>query len=397
MLTQEFRISELIARQLRGELSAEEQVELGEWLKSSDGNKLLYQEFADQQKTSFKIRNYQQTDSEALYQLTLEKIQLQSRPLQTSSTRKLLLRIVVAAAAVILLVPPLAIYLFLTPVKVVQTETTYVHDDIPAGGNKAYITLANGQKIQLSSAKNGIVMNGSSMSYADQSLVEGSVPQLEKEELTISTPLGGQYQVTLSDGTVVFLNAGSALKYPAVFGKSAREVYLTGEAYFEVAKDKARPFTVTTPEQQLRVLGTHFNISAYADERATKTTLLEGAVQVSPLARSGAEPALLSPGEQSELRGNSLQLKMADLEEALAWKNGDFIFKEEALESIMRKVSRWYDVQVEFEDEASKHIILGGMVSRAKNISAILKMIELTKRVQFRVQGRKIIVLNMNN
>jgi transmembrane sensor len=397
MLTQEFRISELIARELRGELSVEEQLELGKWLKRSKGNRLLHQEFADQQKTSFKIRNYQQTDSEALYQLTLQKIRQQSRPLQTSSRRKFWPRIAAAAAAVILLGLPLAMYLSLAPVKVLQTEINYVHDDIPAGGNKAYITLANGQKIQLSSAKTGVVMNGTSISYADQSVVEGYLQALKEGELTISTPLGGQYQVTLSDGTVVFLNAGSALKYPAVFGKSARAVTLTGEAYFEVAKDKARPFTVTSENQRLTVLGTHFNISAYHDEPVTETTLLEGAVQVSPLAASDAETVLLSPGEQSDLRGNNLQLRKADIEEALAWKNGDFIFKEEALESIMRKVSRWYDVQVEFEDEVSKRIILGGMVSRAKNISAILKMIELTKRVKFRVSGRKIIVLNMNN
>jgi transmembrane sensor len=186
------------------------------------------------------------------------------------------------------------------------------------------------------------------------------------------------------------------LKYPAVFEQSAREVSLTGEAYFEVAKDQAKPFTVSTARQRLTVLGTHFNVNAYSDEPLTETTLLEGSVRVSPL-KGSAGGTILLPGQQADLQGDLLQVKTADLEEAMAWKNGDFIFREEALESIMRKVSRWYNVEVVFEDEASKTIKLGGLVSRSKNISAILKMMELTKRVQFKMQGRKIIVLKMNN
>jgi transmembrane sensor len=396
MLKQEFRISELIAAELRGELSAEEQLELQNWLETKESNRILYQEFADQQMLSNKMQKYQQTDSDALYQLTINKIMLQRRPEQVRSAWKIWIRIAAAVAAILLLGPPLFMYWYFSPDKRLQLGITYIQHDIPAGGNKAYITLSNGQTIQLSSAKNGIVMNGRSISYADQSLVAGSVPALENEELTISTPLGGQYQVTLNDGTVVYMNAGSSLKYPAVFEQSAREVSLTGEAYFEVAKDQAKPFTVSTARQRLTVLGTHFNVNAYSDEPLTETTLLEGSVRVSPL-KGSAGGTILLPGQQADLQGDLLQVKTADLEEAMAWKNGDFIFREEALESIMRKVSRWYNVEVEFEDEASKTIKLGGLVSRSKNISAILKMMELTKRVQFKMQGRKIIVLKMNN
>jgi transmembrane sensor len=396
MLKQEFRISELIAAELRGELSAEEQLELQNWLETKESNRILYQEFADQQMLSNKMQKYQQTDSDALYQLTINKIMLQRRPEQVRSAWKIWIRIAAAVAAILLLGPPLFMYWYFSPDKRLQLGITYIQHDIPAGGNKAYITLSNGQTIQLSSAKNGIVMNGRSISYADQSLVAGSVPALENEELTISTPLGGQYQVTLNDGTVVYMNAGSSLKYPAVFEQSAREVSLTGEAYFEVAKDQAKPFTVSTARQRLTVLGTHFNVNAYSDEPLTETTVLEGSVRVSPL-KGSAGGTILLPGQQADLQGDLLQVKTADLEEAMAWKNGDFIFREEALESIMRKVSRWYNVEVEFEDEASKTIKLGGLVSRSKNISAILKMMELTKRVQFKMQGRKIIVLKMNN
>jgi transmembrane sensor len=396
MLKQEFRISELIAAELRGELSAEEQLELQNWLETKESNRILYQEFADQQMLSNKMQKYQQTDSDALYQLTINKIMLQRRPEQVRSAWKIWIRIAAAVAAILLLGPPLFMYWYFSPDKRLQPGITYIQHDIPAGGNKAYITLSNGKTIQLSSAKNGIVMNGRSISYADQSLVAGSVSALENEELTISTPLGGQYQVTLNDGTVVYMNAGSSLKYPAVFGQSARVVSLTGEAYFEVAKDQAKPFTVSTTRQRLTVLGTHFNVNAYSDEPLTETTLLEGSVRVSPL-KGSAGGTILLPGQQADLQGDLLQVKTADLEEAMAWKNGDFIFREEALESIMRKVSRWYNVEVEFDDEASKTIKLGGLVSRSKNISAILKMMELTKRVQFKMQGRKIIVLKMNN
>ncbi len=302
----------------------------------------------------------------------------------------------IAAAAAILIVLS-AGYLFLNTSKVYQNLHTK-NNDIPPGKNSATLVLSNGRRIFLSDAVKGHIADESGVSItrtADKQVVytvkDSGIHGHEVPDMnTLSTANGQQYQVRLPDSTRVWLNAASSLKYPVSFASlKERRVELIGEGYFEVKKDKAHPFIVKTTKQEVKVLGTHFNINSYADE-PTKTTLLEGSVQVNGY-------VVIKPGEQATGQGTEIKVTEADTEEALAWRNGDFIFKEEPLESIMRKVSRWYNVEVIFAEDATKNIKLGGFVSRSKNISAVLKMMELTKRVQFKVEGRKIIVLNVNN
>lgn len=288
-------------------------------------------------------------------------------------------------------------------------STRLIANDIKPGKVGATLTLANGKRIRLGDAANGEIAKESGISIsktADGQIVyeiksgTGNPNMLN----TLSTSKGETYVVTLPDQSKVWLNAASSLTYTTgLTEQGIRKIRLSGEAYFEVFKDPTHPFVVESGNQQVEVLGTHFNVNAYDDENQKKTTLLEGSVKVSlpssqqSLARRELKDVVLSPGQQSNLQGEALRVSQADTEEVMAWKNGDFIFKDESIESIMRIVSRWYNVDVVFEDELTKNIKLGGFVSRSKNISAVLTMMELTKRVQFKVAGRKIIVQNVNN
>ncbi|WP_431292934.1 FecR family protein [Pedobacter sp. P26] len=194
----------------------------------------------------------------------------------------------------------------------------------------------------------------------------------------------------LPDGTIVFLNAESSLKYPVSFvEKGKRQVFLTGEGYFEVAKDRSHPFIVKTTRQEVQVLGTHFNINSYDDEAATTTTLLEGSVLVS---NSNLVQKVLRPGEQSVLSSGRIQVAPADVEEAIDWKNGEFIFGGDNFRTVMRKIERWYNIEVIYEPSAPINLQLGGFSSRSRNISTVLKMIAKTGEVHFRIEGRKVFV-----
>lgn len=273
------------------------------------------------------------------------------------------------------------------------------HDILP-GGNKATLTLANGEVINLSDAQAGNLDKQSGVQItkaADGQLIytvqdNSDIPNDKPSYNTITTPRGGQYQVNLPDGSKVWLNAASSLKYPANLSSfDERRVELRGEAYFEVAKNSHKPFIVETDKQEVAVLGTHFNVKSYADDNSTKTTLLEGSVQVIPKVNRITRTTL-KPGLQAELNDNGLKIKPVETDDEIDWKNGDFVFKEESLESIMRKIARWYDVEIIYEDGIPQNVALEGFVSRSKRISAVLSLMESTGKVHFKIEGRKIIV-----
>jgi transmembrane sensor len=190
----------------------------------------------------------------------------------------------------------------------------------------------------------------------------------------------------LEDGTGVWLNAASSIKYPTAFTGNERRVEITGEAYFEVAHNADKPFRVTFNEQTVEVLGTHFNINAYADEPAAKTTLLEGKVKLTNKAQS----AMLLPGQEAVLVTNGYQVKEADLEQAMAWKNGIFYFDNTDVKTIMRQVARWYNVQVEYEGKVTDYKFAGDL-RRNTNLANVLQILEQAG-IHFRMEGRKLIV-----
>lgn len=278
-------------------------------------------------------------------------------------------------------------------------------DDVNPGTDKAILALTNGTRINLSDAMNGLLLKPEGIEITkaeDGTLIykmTGSKSNASGYS-TITTPKGGQYKIILPDGTRVWLNAASSLSFSTSLDSSLgeRRTKLIGEAYFEVKKDKAHPFIVMTGKQELEVLGTHFNVSAYPDEGSIRTTLSEGSVRISALLSQDECGALrktetiLRPNQQSALTKNSLQIREVDAESAVAWKNGEFFFHNEALENIMPQISRWYNVEVVYEDKQLAKKRFGCMTSRSEKLSQVLSKLQLTGNAHFKVEGRKIIV-----
>ncbi|WP_316791117.1 FecR family protein [Pedobacter frigoris] len=309
---------------------------------------------------------------------------------------KLWPRIALAIAATITLV--FGIYLFNANRYAETKQVASESQSIVPGKQGATLILADGTQIKLNDAANGELAReaGVIVTKAANGQVIYEIKDQGKNESnpdkinTLSTANGETYQVILPDGSFVWLNAASRLTYPVSFsGKKERLVSLSGEAYFEIKKDKAHPFKVKSKEQEIEVLGTHFNVSCYEDEQLVKTTLLEGSVKIS--ATEGT--AVLKPGEQAILAsGKTLTVVQADLESAIAWKNGYFAFSKEDLKTIMQRISRWYDVDIVYKDKLSDDDFTG-KVSRFGKINEVLEVLELTGLVHFKIEGRRIIVM----
>jgi len=274
-----------------------------------------------------------------------------------------------------------------------------VAKNINTGKVGATLTLANGKKIKLSDAVNGEIANELGVSVTKtqngQLMYEfksSSTKAATKNAVnTLSTGRGETYILILPDQSKVWLNAASSITYSTnlVDSKGIRRVQLQGEAYFEIFKDKTHPFIVHTDNQDVEVLGTHFNINSYADEAVTATTLLEGSVKISTAKSS----RLLKPNQQALQRNDgNVEIREVNTDDVVAWKDGYFIFEDETLESIMRRISRWYDVEVEYAKDVDKNKLYGGGVSRYNNVSTVLEILASTKNIHFKIEGRKIMV-----
>ncbi|MGM9478747.1 FecR family protein [Pedobacter sp. GSP4] len=301
----------------------------------------------------------------------------------------------VAAAASLLLVLGLGWYIFK------QRSNTASHNHmaslIKPGGNKATLTLSDGTKINLDQVSNGTIatQDGISISKtADGQLIytiSNTKPATSKTGFnTINTPAGGQYQVSLPDGTKVWLNALSSLKYPTSFNGAYRRVELSGEGYFEVAKNKNKPFKLKTAKQEISVLGTHFNVSAYADDANIKTTLVEGSVAVNNFNPQAS--GKLKPGQQAVFQRTGFAISNVDVEEYIAWKNGFFVFNNEGIKEAMQKLARWYDVDIEYVGDFDG-IYFGGSFSKHNNLQQTLNILESTDKFKFKIEGRRIKIL----
>ena len=299
----------------------------------------------------------------------------------------------IAAAAAILVIALVSIGVYLDHKNIATPPN--VAGDIKPGKNRAVLTLADGRKINLTDTGNDTVANEAGLlitKNTEGQLVYQVVGNRSNQETlqynTIEAPSGGKWQVILPDGSKVFLNALSSLKYPLNFSTKERKVELKGEAYFEVFHNEKLPFRVLAKGQTVEVLGTHFNISAYADDQLVKTTLLTGSVKIA----AGNNALILKPGEQSQVKlGHISLVENVDLEDVMAWKNGYFKFNEN-LESIMAKVSRWYDVDISYEIQPDLEFKYKGEISRDRNLSELLNMLEFTGNVHFKIEGRRVIV-----
>ena len=342
-----------------------------------------------------------------LTEADLRKAQNELRRKMTSLTRKssvaiLWPRIIIAAA--ILIVISIGTFFYRNYIDESNTKHAIsgVKNDISPGGNIAFLTLADGRKISLTDAKNGQLaeQSGIKINKTADGQLEYTISNSDNSSQSISyntieTPAGGQYQINLPDGSKVWLNSASSLRYPVRFIGKERRVEISGEAYFEVAHNSRMPFKVANASQTVEVLGTHFNIMAYPDETSTKTTLLQGSVKIIKENKS----KIISPGQQTRVKDGNIDVVDVDVNEATAWKDGYFMFKSEDIQSIMRQISRWYNLEVTYQGNFPEKVF-GGKISRSRNVSEVLEILESTGSIHFKIipgdsfgRERRIIVM----
>lgn len=389
MLKKEFYIATLITAELDGSLSPEEGRELEQWKNTSAENLEFYNNFTADEEFLREFKKFSRIDTNNIWELTAAGLKARLEPqIHEVPARRVRLwpRIAGIAAAVTALA--VCIYFFNAlrgsgTGNKSQYETAASH--IKPGGNGATITLANGKTIELSDVKDGVVIGDGKLAYNDGSEIrEGEI----SEQLTASTVKGQTYIFILPDGTKVWLNADSKISFAQQLTKKTREVFLEGEAYFEVAKDKRHPFMVTSKGQQIEVLGTHFNVNSYADEPVIATTLLEGSVKI----RVGNTQSMIKPGQQAINKSGVVEVRQADVDNVIDWRNGDFYLNHVEFKTAMRKIARWYNMDIVYDDDVPDNMESGGWIARDKPLSAVLKSIESSGLVKFRIAGRKIYV-----
>ena len=308
-----------------------------------------------------------------------------------------------AAAVVVFLVCGTAFYFLHQNARPVIAWNANIHPvkDIPAGHNNAILTLDNGNTILLDTAANGTLAKQGNIKVLK---LNGQIAYNKTSDMnvkpvynTITTANGNQYQLILTDGSKVWLNAASSIRFPTAFTGDERKVEITGEAYFEVAKNPQKPFKVqfknkAGEKNEIEVLGTHFNVNTYSDEPDMKTTLLEGSVKI----KTANKIQILSPGQQASITSNGIELKKnADLEQVMAWKNGYFLFDNTDIYTLMRQVSRWYNVGIKYEGKITEEGF-SGKISRNVPLSKFIKVLELND-VHVKTEGRIMIVGSAND
>ncbi len=302
------------------------------------------------------------------------------------------------AASVILVALAAGTYLYFAPrsPQSIATAQTKQNDIAPPSGNKAVLTLADGTKIELDSSRNGTLAVQGSVKIIKQSTGEISYAGTAAGKIsynTLSVPRGSRpLSLVLSDGSQVWINVGSSLTYPTAFAGNERKVKITGEAYFEVVHNEKMPFMVQNGDLTVKDLGTHFNVNTYEDETAERITLLEGSVRV----KRNTLSELLKPGQQAHINNNDNSdikvLNDVNMDEVMAWKNGKFMLdKNTDIGTIMRQISRWYNVDIEYQGKINQRF--WGSISKNVNVSQVLKILEATGGVKFKVEGNKIIVM----
>ena len=367
------RLRLLADKFLKNTISDSERAELEAW-------------FREQHDEPLDIPSHFAENEEALESRIFDAIQAKTKQKNEARTRSLWPRI--AAAASILIALSAGGYLMLHKKAAPQTAQL-IRNDIPPGHSQATLTLANGKQIILTKGLSGnIAKQGNTFINANNNTVSysASVAQAPITYNTLSTSIGEQspYPLLLSDGTQVLLDAKSSITFPVAFNGNERRVKITGKAWFKVNPIKDRPFYVDAGSQTTKEIGTEFVVDAYADEPAIRTTLVEGSIMVNN--------TLLKPGQQAINSGSSIRLKDADLQETLAWVKGNFRYNDESIQYVMRELARWYDIDVQYQGNISTDGF-NGKISRYKNISEVLAILESTKLVHFKIEGRRVTVL----
>ncbi|WP_341841481.1 FecR family protein [Chitinophaga caseinilytica] len=382
------RIQYLVNRFFEGASSEDERQELADWVNRSASDAALQSVLEEA------WRNYEPSAADRQRgEAAMERVYTRISE-ETDRTRMRIAWWKPAAAAAVLFLAGLGIWKGTRsaqePLANVQEEVT---NDVMPGGEKAVLTLSNGRQIVLDSAADGLLaqQGGTSVNkLSNGQLVYDGEDNREGEIVynTMTTPRGGQYRLTLPDGTKAWLNSASSITFPTAFAGASRSVTITGEVYLEVAKDEKMPFTVKANGVDIAVLGTHFNVSAYPEDGAVRTTLLEGKVKVSTAAGSRT----IAPGEQAQAGNGRLDVHQhVNLDQVMGWKNGRFVFEGEPIARVMNQLSRWYDVEVGDIEQVDDRFYLD--LPRSKKLSDVLKALELTGKVKFKIEGKKIVVM----
>ena len=383
----EFTFRSLLEKYLADSINESEKAQLFQMLQSTDYESELEQ-ILDTAFLEGNIKGLSDPNrAKALFDKIVEQGQVSRKPLFVSRR----LRYSAVAAAILLLLS-IAIYQFRTTGRTpaVMAGKGKIDEEILPGSDKAMLTLADGSVIILDSTGTRAMRQGNT----DIRQYKGQLKYLQQESETASsyntltTPRGGQFRLTLPDGSEIWLNAASSITYPTAFTGNRRKVVITGEVYLEIMKNENMPFEVIVNDIEITVLGTRFNINAYKDEPSVNMTLLEGAIKVS----RANNDQLLMPGQQEQLSPDGTLKIISDVDTAsvVAWKNGMFSFNDADIPAVMRQIKRWYDADVEYKSEVSQHFM--GSVPRSVPVSKLLTMLELTGRLHFRIEGKKIIV-----
>lgn len=387
-MEEHFQISRLISKKIKGEISLEEEKELQQWQSKNPSNTALLEKLlSDHQYAIKKLENYQQFDSTKTW-LALEKRLFDSKVIPLGFKR--LLRY----AAVFIPLIMIASFAYLWWDSSSSSLANIDHQIKPLE-EKAILILAGGDSLNLQHDLPSIISEGkaklsalqNTLAYTTEANTSITKPLVYH---TLVTPKGGNYKLSLSDGTQVWLNANSSIRYPIDFTDSTREVFLEGEAFFDV-QHNGKPFLVNAQATSIRVLGTSFNMSAYSDESSTRTTLVEGSIKLS----TSETERILVPNEQGRISVLKKEIYVEEVNTNLftSWKDGKIEFESEDLEQVMRRLARLYDFNYSFENEAAKDYHFTARIDNSQPISSILEMLEMTTKVEFELKENTIIIL----
>lgn len=385
---EKYEITRLISLYMVGEISREEMDRLMGWVEMSDANRAFFQKVSGDDAWKERYARYRKIDEKAAFTRFERRIK----------GRRVYFRQWIGYAAAVCLVIGLVTWFWTG--KDESKQPMVVAESIQPGEMKATLKLSTGEEIRLDGKTEETVSAEGSMQvrntndgiiYEQQDTLSGNGRD-ENRFNTLKTSRGGEYSVILSDGTVVYLNSASELRYPVQFNERERIVYFSGEGYFEVAKDRERPFHVVVDDMRIRVYGTEFNVNTFK-ETGVQTVLLEGSVGIS--VKGKQEEYRLKPSQMAEFNRKDLSVEVKDVnpESFVAWKAGFFAFDEESLEEIMNTLARWYDVEVFYVNNDLKNLHFTGHLKRYDQITTILKAIESAVNVKFSVKGRTISVM----
>ncbi|MEY8590054.1 FecR domain-containing protein [Butyricimonas hominis] len=381
-----FEIARLIRKSLRGELSGQEEKILSDWRQASRDNEAAFQKMTSGSFYTDGTELWETFDSRVAYGRFLQ------RKYQQRRSRRLLFRAARVAAVVLPLTIAIVLYIGLGKESVPATDYAAAATILP-GTSKAVLTTGDGNTIMLGQeySDSTIIADGTRIDASTSGLTYAGISgnsALVYNKLEI--PRGGEFCLTLSDGTKVWLNSATSIQYPVAFGTKERRVFVQGEAYFEVAKDAKKPFIVQFMSSAVTVLGTSFNVRAYPEEGHSLTTLAEGSVCIT----GGDNTISIKPGEQVEVDALSGDMVKREVEvrDFTSWKDGRFVFVRRPLEEIMRTLERWYDIRVVFKDEEAKRISLSGDLRRYDNFSRVVEMLGLTGDARFEIKGNDVYI-----